>query len=79
MDKYNSICSIQFYNDVGFKVIKDWLIKNSHCSINHDFFNTLSPKTNIEILKDLQNHTNELLTSLTDNNPIPLNDIPNIS
>ena len=79
MDKDNSICSIQFYNDVGFKVIKDWLVKNCHCSINHIFFNTLSPKINIDMLKDLQNHTNELLISLTNKNPIPLTDIPNIS
>ena len=68
----------KFYSDTGFDVIKNWLKKNCNSILNENYFENLSPLTNIQKINESQNLTDELLASFDRNKPLPLTFIPNI-
>ena len=79
MNLKDSICSLEFYRDTGFDVIRNWLKNNCLCSLNEDFFTQLTPSMNIQKISDIQKHCDELLSAFQRKNPLPLETIPNIT
>ena len=68
----------QLISVLGFDVIQNWLVEHCNCIDNKDYFSTLSPTTNYQILKQRQTQTEELLFSFIRKDNIPSKPIPSI-
>ena len=79
MSTDDSIYNAQLFKDTGFDTICKWLSQNSLCSLNKKKFENLKINIDYNTISDIQNHTEELLSSYQRKSPVPLRTIPNIN
>ena len=79
MKNKRAICSPDFYENVGFNIIRSWLKENCLCTLNEVCFHELEPFSSKIAIEESQSFSDELLASIQRNSPIPLDTIPDIT
>ena len=79
MGRYDSIATSQFYKDTGFDLVCSWLSENCLSILNQNNFKNLKPDVDHLLIQNIQQNTQELLSSYNRKKPIPLNAIPNLT
>ena len=79
MKNKRAICSPDFYENVGFNIIRSWLKENCLCTLNEACFHELEPFSSKVAIEESQSFSDELLASFQRNSPIPLDTIPDIT